>query len=144
MVALLPTSTDWSTLKLPHLTLVYSGETKDHSPGDFNRIAKDVASLAIISRPIMLEVMEIGVLGPPEDLVSALLFRPSIELLSMRNFVKKWNRSEWPTYKPHATIGPANGPSPTSGDNYPSRIRFDRLYLGWGEEDSLTFWMRNS
>lgn len=139
MIALLPVNADWCTLDLPHLTLVYSGETKDHSPGDYNRMAKDVASLAMLSGPLSLDVMGMDTLGPPEDRVSVLLLRPSIDLLSMRNFVEKYNRSEYPDYKPHVTIGPR---APESG-SYPSRIFFDRLYIGWGEDESLTFWMRN-
>lgn len=139
MIALLPVNADWCTLELPHLTLIYSGEIKDHSPGDYNRMSKDVASLAMISTPICLDVMNVDVLGPPDDRVSVLSLRPSIELLSMRNLVKQWDRSEWPEYKPHATIGPRA----PEGGSYPSRILFDRLYVGWGSEDSLTFYMRN-
>ena len=134
MVALLPMTTDWSTLELPHLTLIYAGKVADHKPYEFNNMAKDVSSLAALSRPIALEVMSIGPLGPPEDTVSAIMFRPKTELMAMRNFVEKWDTGKYPVYKPHATIGPY----PSSPPMTPSQIAFDRIAVCWGS-DHLVF-----
>jgi hypothetical protein len=55
----------------------------------------------------------------------------------MRNFVKQWDRSDWPTYIPHVTIGPY----PSDQTFSPSQIAFDRISVHWGE-DCLTFWLR--
>lgn len=139
MIALLPITTDWSKLELPHLTLVYSGKVGDHKPTDFNTMAKDAASLAMISRPITLSVMGVEPMGPPDDVVAALILRPNPQLMAMRNFLLKWDRSKWPTYRPHATIG--QYPAPLSFQ--PSTLTFNKIMVCYGEEH-LTFWLDRS
>lgn len=137
MIALLPITTDWCKIDLPHLTLVFSGLVTDHPAGDFNAMAKDVSDLAQLARPIVLSVMKTDKLGPPEEPVSALILRPTTELIAMRNFVKKWDRSDYPEYIPHATIGPY-----PSGDTVPpSLLAFDRIMVAWGN-DQITFRLR--
>lgn len=132
MIALLPITTNWSTLDLPHLTLVYSGKIEDHKDSDLNAMAKDCSALAAITRPLTLNVTRIGVLGPPEDLVSVLMIRPSVELMALRNFVEEWNLSEFTEFKPHCTIGPY--PGKTVVEYTPSMLAFDRLLLAWGDQ----------
>ncbi len=67
MIALLPITTNWSTLEMPHLTLVYSGKIEDHKPSDLNTMAKDCSALAAISQPLTLLVTGVSVLGAPVE-----------------------------------------------------------------------------
>jgi len=140
MIALLPITTDWCRIALPHMTLVYAGETKDLGLGAFNELAKDACSIAMLSRPLTLEVLGKEVFGnwtdDPNDKVDVFRLRPTTELLSMRRFVERWNASEHP-FNPHVTIGP-------TGQSYveqPRFLTFDRICAGWGEE-YLNFWLK--
>lgn len=134
MIALLPIQTDWSTLECPHLTLVYSGKIEDHKAGDFNEMAKDTGALAMMNNRLSLEVLSIEKMGDEAEPVDALIFRPKAELTSMRRFVESWNKSEYKSFKPHATIGP----SPSKIDYPPRQVVFDRIGVFWGE-DSIVF-----
>lgn len=137
MIALLPITTDWSTLILPHLTLIYSGKIQDHNPSDFNAMAKDCYSLSMLAQPIVIDTVGIEDIGPEDDLSTVITLRPTTELIAMRNFVKQWDRSEWPSYKPHVTIGA----SPQPQSPFPPMLAFDRLMIGWGEE-RLVWWLK--
>lgn len=135
MIALLPIMTDWCRIELPHLTLVYAGETKDLSATDLNELAKDASMLAMLSSPITLRVMGVEVFGDWGDgKVNVLRLQPSPELWSMRRAVEKWNASEFP-FRPHATIGPAGMGSIM---DYPRYLAFNRVLVGWGNEN-ITF-----
>lgn len=136
MIALLPTSSDWCNIELPHLTLVYAGTKDTLKPADSSALAKDAAALAAISSPFSLRVMGVDVFGPPEDRVKVLRFQATPELMSMRRFVEKWNVSQFP-FQPHATIGPAD----QFVEIIPSFVGFDRIMVGWGDEP-LVFSMR--
>lgn len=139
MIALLPITTDWCRIELPHLTLVYSGKIEDHPASDFNAMAKDASSIAAVTRPIMLQSTGTEVLGPDSELVNVIKLRPTTELIALRNFVKQWDLSGYTSYIPHCTIGPASlGPQPI---DYPSALAFDRILVGWGDEQ-VTFWLR--
>jgi 2'-5' RNA ligase len=144
MIALLPIASDWCKLELPHMTLVYAGEIPDLNPSEFNEIAKDAASIAMLSGPITLKVTGIEVFGDT-DKVDVLKLQPTSELLAMRRMVENWNASDFP-FSPHATIGPVGSSVALqqTGD-IPRWVAFNRVYVGWGEE-SLTFLMntRNS
>jgi 2'-5' RNA ligase len=140
MIALLPMTTDWCRIELPHLTLVYAGEIENHKPGAFNELAKDACSIAMLCRPLTLEVTGLEVFGnwtdDPDDKVDVFRLRPNSELLAMRRMVEQWNQSEFP-FNPHVTIGP-------TGQGVPERPRllaFDRVLVGWGDE-YLTFWLK--
>ncbi len=136
MLALLPTSSDWSTLKLPHLTLVYAGLKSDLKPTDFNELAKDAAMLASLSFSIGLKVMQRETFGEARD-VDVFVLQPSTELWAMRRAVEHWNKSQF-DFKPHVTIGPTG----TFVEEVPRYIRFDRIFVGWGDEN-LTFRLRS-
>lgn len=137
MVAFLPTYSDWCKQELPHMTLVYAGVKDDLQPSDFNTLAKDAASLAMLTRSFGLRVTGVEVFGD-EEKVDVLRFQPTSELLAMRRFVDHWNRSEHP-FNPHATIGPQGS---SYGIDVPGVVGFDRILVGWGDE-SLTFLLRN-
>lgn len=139
MIALLPMTTDWCRQDLPHMTLVYAGPIEGQSPSMFNELAKDAASLAMLSRPLQLRVKGVEELGPEGERVDVLMLDPTPELLAMRHQVKGWNASEFKDFKPHATIGPVG--SRNTLEYVPSALAFDRIYVGWGNE-SLTFNMR--
>lgn len=135
MIALLPTSTDWSLIELPHLTLVYAGLKKDLPASAFNEMAKDAAMLAMLTSPIGLRVRNRERFGHQEEL-DAFRLEPSTQLWAMRRAVESWNASEFP-FNPHVTIGPIG----SIVEEVPRYIRFDRIMVGWGKE-SLTFWLR--
>ncbi len=138
MIALLPITSDWCRIELPHLTLVYVGTTNELKSTVFNELAKDAASIAMLSNTIMLKVLGTEIFGD-EDKVDALHLQPSPELLAMRRTVERWNGSEYP-FNPHVTIGPTGSfnSSPT-----PSYLAFNRIMVGWGKE-SLTFWLKSN
>lgn len=133
MIAFLPTTTDWCRQELPHMTLVYAGTKDQLQPGDFNSLAKDAASIALLYRPFMLEVTHLDVFGDADNKVDVLRFRLTPELMAARRMVERWNKSEHP-FQPHATIGPVNG-LPIAP---PRMVGFNQIIVGWGEE-SLTF-----
>lgn len=134
MVALLPIVSDWCTLDLPHLTLVYAGVIGDHKPTDFNELAKDVSMLACLSDPLTLMVTGRETFGEiDDDTVDVFRLRPTQQLLAMRRFVDDWNASEY-DFKPHVTIGPAGTPV----SNPPRYVAFNRLAVVWGT-DSIVF-----
>lgn len=135
MIALLPITTDWCKLDLPHMTLVYAGVVEDMKPVDFNELAKDAASIAMLSGYLQLRVQGIEVFGDTEK-VNVLKLQPSSELWAMRRAVESWNASEFP-FNPHCTIGPVGGPV----EYTPSVLGFDRIMASFGEE-SLTFWLK--
>lgn len=135
MIALLPITTEWSKLDMPHLTLVYAGTTADVKLTDFNELAKDTGSLAMLSGYIQLRVQGVEVFGDT-DKVNVLKLQPTSELLAMRRSIQDWNASEFP-FNPHCTIGPVGGPV----DYTPSVLGFDRIMAAYGNE-SLTFWLK--
>jgi 2'-5' RNA ligase len=135
MIALLPSSSDWCNIELPHLTLVYAGVKSDLKPTDFNELAKDTAMLAALSFGIGLRVIAREPFGVNGE-VDAFRLQPTTELWAMRRAVEKWNASQHP-FNPHVTIGPIG----TFVEIVPRAIYFDRLYVGWGDE-SLTFWLK--
>lgn len=138
MVALLPSSADWADVELPHMTLVFAGKVDERNPGEFNELAKDAASIAMLSPGLFVaENIGIDTFGPPEELVDAIVVRPTPEIMAARRFLEKWNRSEYPEFKPHITIGK----HPAMLTNVPSRIVFNRLSVHWGN-DSIAFWLR--
>lgn len=136
MIALLPITTDWCKLELPHMTLVYCGTTDDLEPSAFNEIAKDAGSIAMMCPPIMLRVMGVDQFGGgDQEAVMALKLQPTPELWAMRRSVEKWNASKY-SFSPHCTIGPV-GVLP---QDIPSALAFDRVFVGFGAEN-LTFRM---
>lgn len=133
MIALLPITSDWCRIELPHLTLVYAGETKDLSLSTFNELAKDASMLALLSNPIQLRVTGVELFGrSDEEKVDVLKLQPTPELLAMRRAVEKWNASEFP-FKPHCTIG-----SQGAFVDPPRYLAFNRILVGWGDEN-ITF-----
>lgn len=142
MIALLPIVSDWCTLDLPHLTLVYAGKMADLKPTDFNDMAKAASMAACLSDPITLQVMSRERLGdenPDEDPVDVFRLRPSQELLALRTFFDDWDASIYDDYKPHVTIGPVGTPV----DMTPRYVAFDRLAVVWGP-DSIVFNLNDS
>lgn len=138
MIALLPITTDWCKIDLPHMTLVYAGTIDKLKPTDFNELAKDAAALAMLSGTISLRVLCVDQLGDTEK-VDALMLEPTSEVLAMRRAVEDWNQSKFP-FTPHATIGPIGASVMMST---PRWVAFNRIYVGWGDQ-SLTFWLKNS
>ena len=138
MIALLPVSSDWCKIELPHLTLVYAGEIDKLGRLEFNELGKAASMLALLGRPLALNVIGTEVFGD-EDKVDVIRFRTSLELLAMRKIVEKWNASQYP-FRPHSTIGPAGSAATV---DIPRQIYFNKVYVGWGDE-SLTFSLTHS
>lgn len=137
MIALLPTTTDWCHIELPHMTLVYAGEKKDLNPGLFNELAKEASVISMLSTPITLKVVGVETFGD-EEKVDVLKLRSNSELAAMRTAVEQWNASEFP-FNAHVTIGPKG----SANEDLPKSLTFDRIMVGWGEEH-LTFLFKNS
>jgi len=142
MIALLPISTEWCKQDLPHMTLVYAGEKSNLKDGDFNEIAKDATSIAMLCGTVTARVLGVEVFGTDEK-VDVLKLEPTSQLLAMRRTVERWNASEHP-FNPHATIGPVGSSVQLqqTGD-LPRWLAFDRIFVGWGEQN-LTFWLRGA
>ncbi len=96
MIALLPATDEWCKIDLPHLTLVYAGKKDALKPTAFNELAKDAASLAMLSGPLFLKVLGKEVFGDSDDKVDVFRLKPTPELLAMRRVVERWNASEHP------------------------------------------------
>jgi 2'-5' RNA ligase len=139
MIALLPIISDWCKIELPHLTLVYCGTTDKLKPTDFNELAKDASMLAAMNPPLTLSVQGIKKFGNGEEQVLGLDIQPSPQLWAMRRAVEEWNASEYKLFDPHCTIGPIGTPVPY----IPRAVAFDRVYVGWGD-DNLTFNLKGS
>lgn len=138
MIALLPMTEDWCKIQLPHLTLVYCGTTEDLQDSEFNEIAKDASMLAAMNNRLTLSVQGVKRFGDNSDEVLALQLLPSTQLWAMRRAVENWNVSEYP-FSPHCTIGPVGTPM----DYVPKSLAFDRVFVGWGN-DNLTFNLKGS
>jgi len=134
MVALLPTTTDWCRIELPHTTVVYAGETKKVKISGFNELAKRASSVSLIARPLLVKVTGLEVFGDDEP-VDVLRLESTPELLAIREMFASWDDSEFP-FRPHATIGPTGH----TNTNVPLVLFFDRITVGWGEE-YITFWL---
>src|SRR5665811_176135 len=135
MIALLPRSSEWCHIDLPHLTLVYGGLMKDLGPSAFNELAKDAAMLAMISSPVVLRVTGRKRFGPSMD-TDVFTLQPTPELLALRRAVESWNASDF-AFNPHVTIGLPG----TFVPDIPTYISFDRIMVGWGTE-RLDFWLK--
>jgi 2'-5' RNA ligase len=138
MIAFLPSqdSAEYSTLEVPHMTLVYAGQRDDLSPNDYSALAKDAAAISMFTPPFTLVTTGVDIFGDDTERVKVLKFRPTPELLAMRRFVEHWNKSEHP-FTPHSTIGPFN----TDLAFVPRAVFFDKITMGWGKE-YLTFSLR--
>lgn len=126
MIALLPITTDWCKIDLPHMTLVYAGEVEDVSYQSYVELTKDASHLASMNYPLTLEVTGEDLFGEARD-TSVLTLRPNAQLKAMRHFVERWNQSEY-EFNPHVTVGTASD----RADPVPAIIAFDRIYVGVG------------
>jgi 2'-5' RNA ligase len=131
MVALLPITTDWCRIQCPHMTLVYVGEVDDLKPNVHNELAKDASTLAMLAKPLTLEVTGVDMFGPQKDTM-VLTLRPNPELLAMRKMMEDWNGSEF-EFNPHVTVGPAS----SYLEVVPKLISFDRVMVGWGKDQMV-------
>ena len=133
MLALLPTSSEWCHITLPHMTLVYAGKMEELSAMAHNELAKAALSLALVCPAMTLDTLGADVFGGDEEEVEVIRLKSSPELLAMRSKVEHWNASEHP-FNPHVTVGPVG----SIGDTIPTRISFDRIMVAWGY-DNLTY-----
>lgn len=142
IVALIPQDDSWCKIDPAHLTLVYVGETTELKNSTFNDLAKDVASIAMLSNPIMAKVMGKDVFGENEK-VDVMLVSPTPEILSIRRMLEEWDTDAFPSFTPHVTAGPEGTLTDWNSQSTPMPIYlvFDRIMLLWGK-DRLTFWLR--
>lgn len=141
MIALLPTSAEWSTLELPHMTLVYAGDIKDLPIGAYNEMAKECLMIAMSTNPITLKAFPGGleVFGKDDEKVNVLRLIPTQDLMDMRKFVEHWNASEWP-FNPHITVNDFGDPLP---EGIPNFVVFNRILVSFGN-DAQTFTLRRN
>lgn len=129
MVALLPTTTYWSHLELPHLTLVYVGKVAELRPTVWSDLLKVAYSIATVNPPQNLYTLGTAVFGTDEK-VDVILIEPAPDLLRMRALFEQYNGSEFKEFRPHATIGPTG----SANVIIPEKILFDRIVVCWGTE----------
>jgi 2'-5' RNA ligase len=152
-IAFLPTNGSWCKQDFPHMTLVFAGKIADRPSADFNEMAKDAISAARVTRSFSLSVTGVEELGDEGEEVDALILFPTPQLLVAYNMVApRWNKSEFSTFLPHATIGPAGSALAqaepfTNPDDYsykdrrqntlPASVYFDRLAVCWGDSKMI-------
>ncbi len=133
MVALLPTTTDWCKIELPHTTLVYVGEIPDLHEGTQNELIKAAHTMAWTFPQLTLNVLYTEVFGT-EHKVDVLVLDETTQLMAMYNALQKWDGGNY-DYHPHATIGPegsATGPVPET-------LTFDRILVSWGVASKVIY-----
>lgn len=128
MIALLPTTSEWCHIDLPHMTLVYVGEIPDLPPTLHNVIAKQILSIALACSTLTLDVLGLELFGDNKD-TEVFTLGTNPQLLAMRAMVEQWNASEY-EFNPHVTIGPIG----SFAGNQPMSITFDRVAVSWGED----------
>lgn len=138
MVALLPTTYWWCNIPLPHTTLIFVGKISKLEPTLREELIRVAENLSILCSPVNLKVLGILTLGHDEEPVHVLNLVPNKQLLAMRSFLEEWDNSEFPDYKPHATIGPVG----SLQQDPPILLSFDRILVSWGV-DEQTFWLRD-
>lgn len=129
MVAVLPKTSDWCKLELPHTTIVYGGEVTSSKPTMFNELAKLASVVAESTSEFLAKVTGVETFGEDER-VSVLVLEKTDELLRLRKTFEKWDDSDFSVYKPHATIGPEG----TVINPVPLYLVFDRLAVVWGDQ----------
>ena len=131
-VMLLPTWTEWSTLKLPHLTLVYVGEIPNLSNTVRGELMREAQRISVQQAVLALDVTGRDVFGD-EHKVDVLTFPLTPALARARMRLERFNASQYP-FKPHATVGPQGS---ILNVPYTNRITFDRIAVGWGEDRTV-------
>lgn len=138
MIALIPTTTYWCKIELPHMTLVYAGDITNLSQGSHNELAKAALSLAMSNSPVVLKVLGLDVFGDGDERVDVLRLEPTPQIMAMRSAVESWNASQYTDYKPHATVGPAGLADPMK---MPQFLEFDQIMCSWGDQQT-SYWFR--
>lgn len=142
MIALLPTTSEWSKLKLPHMTLVYAGVLGESvQDEDLERMVKDASYLAQLTSPFGLKVTGVETFGKDDEMVDVLVLELTTWLRAMRHFVVHWNASEYKEFRPHCSIGGSPGQGQLQ-DN-PMWLMFDRIAVCWGEQ-IIPFWLKGA
>ena len=139
MVALLPVETDWCRIELPHLTVVYLGNTFELPTSTKNELLKTVAAFSFDYGPLEIPTTGINVFGEAPDEVEVITLTKTKELSQMRDSVARWNASRYKDFKPHCTVGPIG----SIVGNIPQKIVFDRVALFFGAEPIIHWLNKN-
>lgn len=145
MIAYIPVDGSWCKQDFPHMTLVFAGSIIDRSETEFNALAKDAISAARVTGTFTLSVLGVDQMDEGVDAVDVLSLYPTPQLLVARNIVEHWNQSEFPNFKPHATIGPVGSamtiadPAPQFSQGWmrqalPTRLFFNKIAVCWGDK----------
>lgn len=147
MIAFLPSNGSWCKQELPHMTLVYAGETDRLQSGDFNKLAKDAISAGRLTGSFVLQVTGVEELGDDPEKVDVLTFHPTPQLLVARKMVEYWNASQYKDFKPHATIGPVGSAAeianrflddvPENHSVLPTQLWFNKIGAFWGDKQMV-------
>lgn len=132
MVALLPTTTNWCRIDLPHLTLSYPGKVQDLMATLQNELIKGALRCSIDFAPFSLAVLSVEEFGVV-DKVDVLLLNTSPELQQMYELFKEWDISDH-SFNPHCTVGPKGA---IVGLTVPEILVFDRICVEWGEAHTV-------
>lgn len=132
MIALLPTTSDWCRIDLPHLTVVYLGKISDLMISSQNELIKQALNLSIKFSPFALYVQSVEEFGD-DNPVDVLLLDTSPELEQWHESFKDWDKSDH-SFNPHCTVGPKGA---IVGLTVPEILVFDRILVSWGEEKTI-------
>lgn len=131
-VAWLPIETEWCKQDLPHSTIVYAGSMYDLPPSDKNAMMKAAMAIAATLTTFLVKVRGTATFGSEGERVTVLTLEDHHRLFKIRDVFESWNKSEHP-YNPHATVGPVG----SEIDEFPMYLTFDRILVGWGEEQHI-------
>ena len=129
MIALLPTTSWWCEIELPHMTLAYAGKIADLNQVDHNAMVKTCLDLALTCYSIELVVLGHEVFGDEEQ-VDVLRLRSDPDVLALYSQLKHWDDGSHP-FNPHVTVGPVG--TIQDPEKIPDSIQFDRIAVAWGD-----------
>lgn len=133
MVALLPRTSEWCRIELPHLTLAYVGEIPDLQPSTWSDLLKAAITISSSFAPIVVSVLGVERFGEPDNPVDVLLLDSSPDLMAIQRTVDDWETGQFRAFRPHCTIGP---PGAIVGITVPTEISFDRCVVSYGSQNT--------
>jgi 2'-5' RNA ligase len=131
MIAFLPADYTIAKQNFPHMTLVFAGAI-DGAPDSLHKdLLFHTALIAAVMCPFPLLSNGIEKFGTAPDEVDVIRLIPTAQLQSAYQSVSNFNKSSFPGFKPHVTVGPAGS---TDGMWVPPSIFFDKVVCSWGDE----------
>jgi len=135
IVSLIPDDTSWCLQDSPHMTLVYVGEIEEVKNYELGNLFKEVSELAKVTRPVLAKVDGHDIFGE-EEKVDVLVISKEKPIMDLRKSLSHWDKSIFPTFEPHATIGPVG----SFTGKIPMYLLFGKIEIMMGDT-VLPFWL---